>query len=425
MASDWAFELLRKGLAWSTMTKYVEIMAGLINNAARAGIVTGDGPFNRMRTVICGSKQHYAPVERSIVDRFVNLMKAPGLDGEPGMWRDVILFSLLNRAMPFEQIAALTRDSRHGSAPRNLEIIRRNISPGRRKYVFDLGQSALTPRQLKKRVEQSTLVLLQSQVSTTIKDPWQFVADMWLTLALDSGCRLSQALGCLPDNHTTVVVPDFALRADIDQAAATACDNAVAAGLECPAPVWHVLKMRPRVRYSDLEQALKETPTPATLFYPLDEITRRIGSKKTVVLQPFISGVVFVRTAPQALSNVMACLASYAVCMRTGDAPAKVRDAEMHAFQRAIGRFTPDTEIHPLHTLIPAPGDKVIVLGGVFAGLTGTYQRPVPEPGTGRTLYRIIFRETRDGHPAHGIEWETFSHVSATIDPRQIQPHDP
>lgn len=76
----------------------------------------------------------------------------------------------------------------------------------------------------------------------------------------------------------------------------------------------------------------------------------------------------------------------------------------MHAFQTAVGIFTPDTSIYPLGAMELQPDDVVEVVGDLFAGYRGRVEGAAGDSasaaeGSPATVYRLII--TGD----NGLEW--------------------
>ena len=147
--------------------------------------------------------------------------------------------------------------------------------------------------------------------------------------------------------------------------------------------------------------------------------------------EALIPDILFVRTRVSRLQPLLARVSDLAWCYRTTSERgyARIPDCEMQAFQLAIGIFTPETDVRPLGTVPPRPGQQVVVIGGPFAGRSGRYLSTVtpitqnaysdsdtkntqnnPEAASSSlpVLYRLIL-------PAdNGIEWE------ADLDPRLV-----
>ena len=79
----------------------------------------------------------------------------------------------------------------------------------------------------------------------------------------------------------------------------------------------------------------------------------------------------------------------------------------MQRFQSAIGIFTADSELHPLGSLKPKPGEKVILIQAGYSNREAQVEE-VMESDCGTVLFRV--KLTTD----YGYEGR------ATIDSRQI-----
>lgn len=437
MVTDWAIELLRNGLSPKNVRKYTDILASLVNSATKAGIITGADQVRKARARIgewCKADPCVEPAaEEEFVRRFTALMRAnpETLAGSGNVksrvWRDVILLSLLNGGMDLVEAARLTKDDQTGRNEETAAVIERNQSPQRRKYVFDLDQSAMTPRQFAAEVRKRTLQLLHDRVSPAIADPQQAVRSMWVETVMRGGATASTALGCQPEGLKCLTLPPIAGRTEVGHALKEELMNTVASTIVNNPQRWYAMHMRRRVTPEDIDRQIEDEAAPwkpAATFYPLAEITKRIKGKRVTLQKPYITDVLFFKSRVTDILPLFRRIGDKAWCYRTTNAPgapyATIPQSEMSRFQAAIGEFTPDTELYPLDAAPLAPGDEVVVLGGLLAGSCGKVSKPVKDRKTGRTLYKVILQQMgKDGRP-EGYEWLS-ARVEAHLDPRQLK----
>lgn len=154
------------------------------------------------------------------VKRFIALMRMreDGLDSGPerqtAIWRDVILLSLLNGGIDLVESARLTKDGHSGLTPESMEVVQRNESPKRRKFIFNLNQSSFTTKQFAALVHEKTLELLRSRVSPKLTDPQNAVRSMWVETAVRNGATASVALGCMHPGVKSTTLPGIAIPAN-------------------------------------------------------------------------------------------------------------------------------------------------------------------------------------------------------------------
>ena len=82
----------------------------------------------------------------------------------------------------------------------------------------------------------------------------------------------------------------------------------------------------------------------------------------------------------------------------TGETYASIPQKAMEAFQKAIGKFTPDYEVGPIGSIVLRPGDRIVAVGGSFTGKEGEIiDSSLNENGV---IYRIMLWGDQNN-----IEW--------------------
>lgn len=437
MVVDWVVELLRSGLSPKNVKKYVDILGSLLNSGMKAGILPPNEAVKKAKLRFTDTPED---IDQEWVDtftnRFLNLMRVRAevlkTDSNPDapIWRDVILFSLLNGAMNIADVARLTKDGYHGGSEEALAVVGRNASPTRRKYIFDLRQSSMTPKQLEELVAKKTLELLRDKVSPRLTDTRSAILSMWVELAMRGGATASMALGCHP-SFTSVCLPAFAGKSAVEESLKAEIIKSVASEVISNPLRWYAMRLRSRVTVEDIEKSITETALPwkpAETFYPMEAITKASGKKRQTVRQPYICDVLFFKSRVTDILPLFRHIGDKAWCYRVTNAPgapyAAIPQADMTRFQIAIGEFAPGTEVHPLGTIELSPGDEVVVLGGLLAGKTGIFDRKVTDRKSGRILYRVILQQVGKDGKAEGYEWEHAKKIETEIDPRQLRKND-
>lgn len=437
MAIDWVVELLRDGLSAKNVKKYLDILASLYNKGVTERLLPASEGIIKAKARVGGfitAPQESVITDRDeLVNRFLVFLRtradalATPLQPKAAVWRDIILFSLLNGAMDLAEVARLTKEESDTFAPESMAIIERNASPQRRKYVFDLGQSAMTSRQLVREVESKTLELLRSHVSVKFDNARSAVGSMWVEMAMRNGATASVALGSQPAGLECHMLPAVALHGNVPEVLKAQLVQSIATAINANPQRWFAMRLRPRVTPEEIHRYIKEVAEPwqpAETFYPLAEISKRIGRKLVKLQKPYIADVLFFKSQLTDVLPLFQRIGDKAWCYRVANVPgapyASIPQAEMVRFQTAIGEFTPDTEIQPLGTVELSPGDEVVVVGGMLAGQKGIVDRLMASGKTGRTLYKIILQQADKNGNAEGYEWFSAKKVEAHIDSRQL-----
>lgn len=430
MTADWAAWLLRQGLSPATVARHLNILSALVTRAAERSMLEPlDAPRELARR-LSEDKQPLPPLMREdVFDRCLTLLREslrPG-DGRR-VAADMLLCSLLRGAEPFAALARLTKGDALQTADELLRtVLDYNITPKRR-FVFDLRQSYLTPAQIYKETAKSLTELFRPVTGLTAVDPDTLSASLWAACAIRCGATASEALSLLgrPAPYSlpsfikditgsTVAAGPSSSESKASEAAAPVAEwqRAVAALLAQGMPRWFAMHIRKGVDFDDLRRDIAEAVHPAPeLYYPCETIRRRLGKRTVVEDHPFIASTAFFRTRQELIMPMFHAIGDKAWCYRLTNSPgspyAVIPQADMKRFQAAVGIFTPDIELHPIGELTPRPGEKVIVVSAGYSGREGEVEEVV-DSGAGSILYRV--RLTTD----QGYEWRV------DLDPRQLE----
>lgn len=167
---------------------------------------------------------------------------------------------------------------------------------------------------------------------------------------------------------------------------------------------WYAMRLRQASKFEEVKRRIAEVDEairPIEMFYPANEISKRLKSGRKVVMRPIIPGVVFFKSKMSSVQPLFAQIGDVAWCYRAveGDKQyAVIPRHEMTCFQRAVGQFTSDFEVGPIGSLTPRQGDTIRVVGGIFDGYKGEIQKIIDQPEAG-VIYRL---KVVDGQ---GVEW--------------------
>ena len=428
LAAEWLINLWLTGHSFLTSLSYFNALSGI---AKRAGAASQTGPkaapqdaTQNLSTLRARLKSDGESLWASGPDidglaKFRDLLRSVSLTPDAAL--DILRLSMANGAMPLAEVAALRSDDLDAMSAQSREIALRHLDP-RRKYVFNLSQSRLTPRQLRRYTSGLVTSLLVRNSLPVSDTPDHTVAAYWALAALGcdiSGADVNAVLGQqAPGIEILGLTPSSGIsdaeKADIN---ALVADAFVA----CQAK-WYVMKLRPRVKFTDIVARLDlldaSIPRPS-MFYPCEEIMKRVGRKLVSVTKPVIPDIVFFKSRESEIRHIFSLIGDLAWCFtvsgRPGDAYASVPDAAFRMFQKTIGQFTTDYQVAPLGTLSLQVNDRVVVVGGIFEGETGRIDKIETRPAAcgkteasateettsteASTLYRLYI--TKD----NGIEW--------------------
>lgn len=413
MLEDWCQFLYRFGFQTKTVMHYLDIYSALHRAAVERQLAE---PTKHFKTV--KAKVKNGDFEK-LVDTFSTesydrlhrlLANSNKLPREKAMYLDLFVISLLSGCKPVTEIAMLKKSDIDSQSSPVATILEKNCATNRQ-YIFPLSQHTLTPLQLHKHLEQEISSILAShgiKVSTSVRE---LARSYWTYEAIKRGLSITDAyaaLGKLP-----VAMPDIARNASATKTSGSKdviIANIGEAVLENPVN-WYAMKLRHVSKFDELKRRIKELDPalrPAEIFYPAQEISKRVRGNKKIVTRAIIPGVVFFKSLKGSVQPLFAHIGDLAWCYKAVEDDkqyAVISRNEMMSFQRAVGQFTSDFEVGPIGSIEPREGDIIRVVGGIFDGQEGELIKVINKPETG-VIYRL---KIIDGQ---GVEWRV------ALDPR-------
>lgn len=400
---NWFIFMFFRGLSAKTSLHYFDIIAGLYNS-----VETEDNDnaavFREAKARIkqLASDKWLSLIEEDCFKRLVNITRtADRQSGETALYTDILLFSLLNHGMKITDIANIKCDELHSYTPESRMIVQRHISP-KRKYVFPLDQTKLTPRQLERSLNSKMLELFESRNIKHIGNIQESINSYWAYAALRCGYLAGNVIGMLDRRPIGLPILSFCSEKSIltpeqRQSLTTAVADIFVANPQ----KWYAMRLRPGVKFESLTERLnncsQKVSTPE-FFYPCQEIAKRINRKLIFKEKPILPDIVFFRSRVTDIQPLFHQIGDLAWCYTSGDTYASIPQESMIAFQKAIGKFTPDYEVGPVGSIQLRPGDRIVVVGGSFSGKEGEIlEKSLNESGT---IYRITLWGDQNN-----IEW--------------------
>lgn len=394
MMADWATDLLSRGLAASTVSRHLNSLNGMMKDAAKEGMIPQNNSARTVSKALSDMKDLppllSAPIFESTLSTLRNALRERD-DNNYDPFLELLLFSMLNGAADIDSIARMKKADMAGYEGESLSIMTRNAD-ARRDYVFNLHQSELTPRQLKAAISSGILASFDSRLGGPGFDSDVFVRSLWAACAVKSGLAASEALGYV-DGEASYSIPAFCSPAPAPDHSKTKWVDAVNTMLTSEMPKWHVMQMRRGVSFDELQKEIFDRIHPRpVLYYPCETIMRVRGGRKRMEERPVIDRIVFFKCYPDKVLQMFSAIGDMAWCYRLSGAPgspyAVIPQRDMERFQRAVGVFTPETEIHPLHELTPKPGESVILIKAGFGDRPATVENVV-KTDCGSVIFRV------------------------------------
>lgn len=420
--ADWMLNMRSRGISGKTAIHYLDIISALYKDIATESNPDSLRVFGQFKARARQVTEQSAdcPIDDKIFKKVLSITKTASSSQEATQCAaDILLFSLLNRAMPLKDVARV-KVSDIDSADDTLSLIIKRNAAANRKYLFPLGQSSLTPKQLVENAERRVRGLFIANRIPVVKTLENSIRLIWAYAALRCGIPGSEIIALLGSPVSGLPELWLCSKADIDpgrQDALTATVNTLFADNPLR---WYAMKLRSRIAFDEIEQRINSLDARALrpeLFYPYDEIRRRVGKKLIKDRQPVIRDIVFFRQRVTDIFPLFCKIGDLAWCYTTTGRPggdyAPIPRASFERFQETIGHFTPDYEIAPIGGFEPTEGETVVILNGPLS----SYEFEVDKAkidNANEGAGNVIFQLNMIGN--NGFQWRT------TANRRQLTP---
>lgn len=407
MLADWYVAMIVAGRTRKTALQYINSLSALCSALPSAEESESTGfTYIKEKVRKLSDDMPDCSIDADNFARLLQLIRtADRLPDNLRLAAAIMIVLLLNPAMTLTDISRLEKNSLDTLGTTIGDIVSPYIS-ARRKYIFPLGQSEKTPKQLLDSLNSSIIHLLQSRNIATFGSAEATLQSYWAYAAIMSGstpCGVVNTLGHTP--------PGLAALAVCPRDASPLTLPTIEALLLSNPRQWHAMRLRPGVKFTTLTDRLATlSGASPELFYPCIEIARRIGKKLVYGNRPLITDIVFFRNRITEIPSLFRHIGDLAWCYRESSADgspyATIPDSSMLEFQTAIGLFTADMDLYPIGSIDLQPNDIVEVVGDMFMGRQGRVEGTVPgQP----TVYRLIIWGD------NGLEWR------ADVDSRLIK----
>lgn len=407
LLADWLAFMYVSGISFNTANLYLNSISGLYKKAVVAGYVAHTVAFKNIKAkfkLTEGRDVSYLLTDSDFV-RMVNLCKsAPNRTGDESKVIDVILFSLVSGCRPVTEVATLTVPDTESLGDDARTIVERN-SDTRRKYIFDLKQSQLTPRRLSRNLHDLVVQLFKERNLPFFDTVDETLRSYWAFAALKYGLSAATVVSCLGKVPVGVPVLSVSSMQEIPGIRKNAINRAVGEMFTANPLRWYAMRLRPRVKFEELDSRfmqLRDELSRPDMFYPCEEIAKRTGKKLRFEKKPVIADIVFFRSRVTDIFPMFTKIGDLAWCYTApgshGKTYAAIPTAAFRQFQETIGQFTPEYEVANIGELQPGHDDKVVVIGGLFQGHEADFKE-IDTTEDDNTIYRLQF------FGDNGFEW--------------------
>ena len=368
--ADWLLSMWLQGLTAATAIHYYDIISALCHDME----VADASLFRTFKKKIKGAYTQGFDFDKKLFKGVVNVTKSvTSQPGELAEAADMLMFSLLNNAMPVLEVAKQRVGDISCDRPELSALIKRQSSP-RRKYIFNLGQSKLTDRQLRAFAEQKLSDLFRMRNIAMLGSVDNTVRAVMAYSALCCGMSGSEVLAMMGTAPAGMPLLSLCEVAEIDTAGKSALMRSVTSIFVENPMRWYPMKLRPRVDFKTMTDRVAQAVNRGAsieFFYPYDEIKKRIGKKLVTESVPVIKDIVFFRARVTDIFPLFCKIGDIAWCYTTTGKPggdyAAIPRHQFERFQETIGQFTSDYEVAPIGGFEPEEGERVVVLSGLLA----------------------------------------------------------
>lgn len=391
---EWYVYLRFRGINPSKAYYYLDKLGNLYSGIIKKDQVSQSRLFKDLRKKVkeSDSSDQVIAVSLKLLPEFLqNIIKEDSENPQNELGRDLLLFSLCNGGLPVEDLSLLKKEDLESFDPESRKIANQYIEP-RRKYVFPLGQSLLTQKQAAEAV--SKLINPWVKSFCDVQPINDTLRTLWLSIAIYCGIN-PYILASFSDNPASVSFLNLCKRETSDYINKKEINSGIAGSLFTSQKKWFALRLRQHVQYEELESRLSSIDNLSLrpeLFYPCEEITKRIGHKLVWKQKPFIHDIVFFKSRPVDVYTICREIWDLAWCYRETryGSYAEISEKDLRTFQNTIGIFSSEYEVAPLGEMPLKPGDRVVVVGGDFINKTGRILNLESQDNIeGNVVYRI------------------------------------
>lgn len=398
----WKAAMAAKGVSRLTSRRYLESIRALHNRALQHSGIEGEEtldiePVLDPATESCGDALRSL---RAIARRSRHLSPAMRLPV------DVLLFSILSGGCALEDTIALRINSEEATALNCIPLLRdiadRYAAP-RRKFLFPLSQGRFTDHSIARSLTDKILALLPLTGGDDIMEAVAHgnLGSIFVEVALQAGLTILEIRDLLGERNLpgSLSFLNGIRPSEISVERRIKLLDYLCNMIFDTRPRWYAMRLRHGVKPEDIASRISASGDPRrrlTIYYPVEEITRRVGKKITTSTRAYISDILFFRSDPAEVRPLFLLIGDVAWCYRTTPSPsspyAAISDREMTAFRQRIERFSEDMEIDASSPSLFEIGQKVKVTGGPLEGYEGTV---LTLPGGIRRQLRLLLTPDR------------------------------
>lgn len=218
---------------------------------------------------------------------------------------------------------------------------------------------------------------------------------IWCALALKADVKASEVIGILGEIPEGMEILNIATPAKPSPEQTNTIYQKIEDYIKGEPRKWFAMRLRPKVNYDQLLQRMERVKDEIRwpeLFYPMEEVTRRVGIKLVSTGRPVIHDVIFFRSRHSDVYPMIHKLYDLAWCYKNPgnrSGYASIPDEAMRIFKRGLGMLTDEYEVAPIGELALEPGDRVEIISDEYFTRQGTVIKKEKNDDEGNVVYRI------------------------------------
>lgn len=400
MVGEWVSRLLFQGYSPKTISDNIlKRIATLYNKAVEEGRARPTDVFRIAREAL-RSEELSCMSAMGDPDSFGKLQSLTrrecSSDARWQLAKDILLFSIYMGGLSFDEIANYRKDDYKGDSKSILEIVDRYSRP-KNKYLFPLDRVNSSSKKINRYIQYLLADILHNHGLKMVAPAPDTTFSLWAYVAMGCGVSASDVAACIAPRNKNVLITAMAVPSELSDEQISRIRRNVESTLNHNPLHWYAMHLRRRVTYKDLVDRLNERSIVLDeIYYPMEDVFRKVGKKKVFESQPVISWLVFFRTRATLLNNLYKEIGDLAWGYRYlpdfRSPYAVISEREIRYYQESIGTLSPGTQILNDDEVKFNEGDYLVVLGGALNGRHAIFVSEKKLKGDtpeGRIIYRV------------------------------------
>lgn len=233
---------------------------------------------------------------------------------------------------------------------------------------------------------------------------------LWACGALMAGIPGSRIMGILKTAPQGLELLTLCSGVSISEKEKEEIKVKILSGLQGEEKKWYAMRLRPKVKFEtvlDRFSKINSSHKIPELFYPYEEIARKVGRKLVWQGKPVIRDVVFFKTIKSRIYPLFSQIHDLAWCYTAPGGGsgnyASIPSRAMEQFKEALGFLGPDFEVAPAGVTKLKAGDKVVIVNGDYAKERAEILKQGSADEEGNVVFRVKLLDS-NGHWDIGID---------------------